>query len=177
LCLAVRTAAEPASLTAAIRSELQKLDPDLPVYGITTMAQRVADQTMQARFSTWLLSIFGGLALVLAAIGIYSVMAYAVEQRTQEIGIRLALGARASDVLKLVIGQGVRLTLLGVLLGLGAALALTQLLKQLLFGVTAIDPLTYAVIALLLAFIALLACWIPARRAAKVDPMIALRCE
>lgn len=177
LSLAVRTTVDPTSLTAALRSELQKLDPDLPVFGITTMARRIANQTTQSRFSTWLLGIFGGLALVLAAIGIYSVMAYAVEQRTHEIGIRLALGARAGDVVKLVIGQGMRLALLGVGLGLGAALALTQLLKQLLFGVAAADPLTYAVIALLLALVALLACWLPARRATKVDPMIALRCE
>jgi predicted permease len=177
LSLAVRTTVDPTSLSSAMRSELQKLDPELPVFGITTMAQRVANQTTQSRFSTWLLGIFGGLALVLAAVGIYSVMAYAVEQRTHEIGIRLALGARAGDVVKLVIGQGMRLALLGVGLGLGAALALTQLLKQLLFGVAAADPLTYAVIALLLAFVALLACWIPARRATKVDPMIALRCE
>jgi putative ABC transport system permease protein len=177
LSLAVRTEADPASLTAAIRSELQKLDPDLPVFGVTTMAQRVANQTTQARFSTWLLGIFGGLALVLAAVGIYSVMAYAVEQRTNEIGIRLALGARAGDVLRLVIGQGMRLALLGVALGVSAALALTQLMKRLLFGVAAADPLTYAVITLSLAIVALLACWIPARRATQVDPIIALRCE
>ncbi|MCI0486765.1 MAG: ABC transporter permease [Blastocatellia bacterium] len=177
LHLAVRTEADPAGLTAAIRRELQKLDSDLPVYSVTTMAQQVAGQTTQARFSTWLLGIFGGLALVLATVGIYSVMAYAVEQRTHEIGIRLALGARVGDVLKLVIGQGMRLALLGVALGLGAALALTQLMKRLLFGVAAADPLTFGLIALLLILVALAACHVPARRATKVDPMVALRCE
>jgi putative ABC transport system permease protein len=177
LSLAVRTEADPASLTAAIRSQLQKLDPDLPVFNITTMAQQVARQTTQARFSTWLLSIFGGLALVLAAVGIYSVMAYAVEQHTREIGIRMALGAQAGDVLKLVIGQGMKLALLGVALGLGAALALTQLMTRLLFGVAAADPLTYAVIAAALSLVALLACWLPARRATRVDPLVALRYE
>jgi putative ABC transport system permease protein len=177
LYLAVRTEAEPASLTTALRSEIQKLDPNLPVYGVTTMTQRVANQTAQARFSTWLLGLFGGLALVLAAVGIYSVMSYAVAQSTREIGIRMALGANAGDVSKLVIGQGMVLALLGVALGIGAALALTQLMKQLLFGVAAVDPLTYAGIALLLTAVALFACWIPARRATKVDPLVALRSE
>jgi putative ABC transport system permease protein len=177
LSLVVRTEADPASLTAAIRGELQKLDPNLPVYGVTTMAQRVANQTTQARFSAWLLGIFGALALLLSAVGIYSVMSYAVEQRTHEVGIRLALGARAGDVLKLVMRQGMRLALLGLALGLSAALALTQLMKGLLFGVAPADPPTYAGIALLLTAVALLACWIPARRATKVDPLVALRCE
>ena len=177
LCMAVRTEGEPISLTASIRSELQKLDPSLPVYSFTTMAQQVARQTMQSRFSAWLLGIFGALALALSAVGIYSVMAYAVEQRTQEVGIRMALGARAGDVLKLVIRQGMRLALLGVALGTGAALVLTQLMKGLLFGVAAADPATYAGIAFLLMAVALLACWIPARRATKVDPLVALRCD
>jgi putative ABC transport system permease protein len=174
LSLAVRAKADPASLTASIRSELQKFAPDLPVYGVTTMAQQMARQTRQARFSTWLLGIFGALALLLAAVGIYSVMAYAVEQRTHEIGIRLALGAHAGDVLKLVVGQGMRLALLGVALGLSAAFALTQLMKRLLIGVVAADPLTYVVIVLLLVSVALFACWLPALRATKVDPMITL---
>jgi len=177
LFLAARSSVDPDSLVAAVRAELRKLDPNLPVYGVTTMAARVANQTTQSRFTAWLLGVFGALALVLAAVGIYSVMAYAVEQRSREIGVRVALGARAGDVLKMVIGQGMRLTLLGVGLGLGAALALTQLMKRLLFGVAAADPLTYAAIALLLTLVALLACWIPARRATKVDPVIALRSE
>jgi putative ABC transport system permease protein len=177
LSLAVRTAAEPANLTATIRQELQKLDPNLPVYNVMTMAQQVARQTTQARFSAWLLGIFGALALALAAVGIYGVMSYLVTQHTREIGIRMALGAQARDVLKLVVGQGLALTLIGVGVGLIGALALTRLMKTLLFGVSATDPLTFAVIALLLVSIALLACWIPARRATKVDPVIALQCE
>jgi putative ABC transport system permease protein len=177
LSLAVRAEADQAGLTAAIRGELQKLDASLPVYNVTTMTQQVVRQTTQSRFSAWLLSIFGALALALSAVGIYSVMAYAVEQRTHEVGIRLALGARAGDVLQLVIRQGMRLALLGVALGVSAALALTQLMKGLLFGVAAVDPLTYAGIACLLMAVALLACWIPARRATKVDPLVALRCD
>jgi predicted permease len=175
LSLAIRTEGNPTSLTAAVRSELQKLDHNLPVYGVTTMAQQAARQTTQSRFSAWLLGLFGALALTLAAIGIYSVMAYAVEQRTHEIGIRLALGAHVGDVLTLVIKQGMRLALIGVALGLCGALALTQLMKGLLFRVASADPLTYAGIALLLLAVALLACWIPARRATKVDPIVALR--
>src|SRR5262245_49553913 len=175
--LAIRAGVDPESLAPAVRGVLQKLDPDLPAYGVTTMAEQVANQSTQSRFSAWLLSIFGALALALAAVGIYSVMAYAVEQRSREIGVRVALGARANDVLKMVIGQGMRLALMGVALGLGAALALTQLIKQLLFGVAAADPLIYGALALLLTLVALLACWIPARRATKVDPIIALRCE
>jgi ABC-type antimicrobial peptide transport system permease subunit len=142
-----------------------------------TMAQQVARQTTQARFSAWLLGIFGALALALAAVGIYGVMSYLVTQHTREIGIRMALGAQARDVLKLVVGQGLALTLIGVGVGLIGALALTRLMKTLLIGVSATDPLTFAVIALLLVGIALLACWIPARQATKVDPVIALQCE
>jgi putative ABC transport system permease protein len=177
LFLAARSSVDPNSLVAAVRGVLRELDPDLPVYEVTTMTESVANQTTRSRFSAWLLSVFGALALALAAVGIYSVMAYAVEQRSREIGIRMAMGARAADVLKMVVGQGMRLALLGVALGLGAALALTQLMKRLLFGVAAADPLTYGVIALLLTLVALLACWIPARRAAKVDPIITLRYE
>jgi putative ABC transport system permease protein len=177
LNLAVRTEADPASMAAVVRGELQRLDPNLPVYAITTMAQRVANQTTQTRFSAWLLGIFGGLALALAAVGIYSVMAYAVEQRTHELGVRLAMGARAGDVLKLVLKQGMRLALLGVALGVSVALVLTQLMKGLLFGVWAADPMTYAGIAVLLVAVALLACYFPARRATKVDPLVAIRHE
>jgi len=177
LSLAVRTANDPNSLTAAIRSELQKLDPNLPFYNVTTMAQLVANQTTQSRFSAWLLGIFGALALVLSAVGIYSVMAYAVEQSTREIGVRMALGAQPRDVLKLVIGQGMALALIGVALGLVAAVALTRTIENLLFGVSATDPVTFAALALLLMLVALLACYVPARRATRVDPMVALRSE
>jgi predicted permease len=177
LFLAARSGVDPNSLVAAMRGVLQKLDPNLPAYEVTTMADQVNNQTTRSRFSAWLLGVFGALALALAAIGIYSVMAYAVEQRSREIGVRVALGARAVDVLKMVIGQGMRLALAGVALGLGAALALTQLMKRLLFGVGAADPLTYGAIALLLTLVALLACYVPARRATKVDPLVAIRCE
>jgi len=177
LFLAIRSGIDPNSLVATVRGVLRKLDPDLPAYDVATMEDQVADQTTQSRLGAWLLSLFGVLALTLAAVGIYSVMAYAVEQRSREIGVRVALGARASDVLKMVIGQGMRLALLGVALGLGASLALTQLMKRLLFGVTAADPLTYGALALLLTLVALLACFVPARRATKVDPIIALRFE
>jgi putative ABC transport system permease protein len=177
LFLAARSGVDPNSLVAAVRGVLQKLDPNLPAYEVTTMAEQVTNQTTRSRFSAWLLGVFGALALALAAIGIYSVMAYAVEQRSREIGVRVALGARAGDVLKMVIGQGMRLALAGVALGLGAALALTQLMKRLLFGVGATDPLTYGAIALLLTLVALLACYVPARRATKVDPLVAIRCE
>ncbi len=175
--LAIRASVDPESLAPAVRGVLQKLDPDLAAYGVTTMAERVANQSTQSRFSAWLLSIFGALALALAAIGIYSVMAYAVEQRSREIGVRMAMGANAGDVLKMIIRQGLKLALLGVALGLAAALALTQLMKKLLFDVAAVDPATYGALTLLMTLIALVACWIPARRATKVDPMIALRCE
>jgi predicted permease len=177
LFLAIRTGVEPNSLIAPVRDVLHKIDPNVPGYSITTMAEQVVNQTRQARFSAWLLGIFGALALLLAAVGIYSVMAYAVEQRTREIGIRVALGAGSGDVSRMVLGQGMKLALLGVGLGLSAALVLTQLMKRLLFGVLAADPPTYAAIALFLTLVALLACWIPARRATRVDPMIALRSE
>ncbi|HEY6404016.1 MAG TPA: ABC transporter permease, partial [Blastocatellia bacterium] len=177
LFLAIRSGADPNSLGAAARGILRELDPELPAYNVASMEELVADQMAQSRFGAWLLSVFGALALILAAVGIYSVMAYAVEQRSREIGVRVALGARASDVLKMVIGQGMRLALLGVALGLGASLALTQLMERLLFGVTAADPLTYGALALLLTLVALVACWIPARRATRVDPVVALRAE
>jgi putative ABC transport system permease protein len=177
LFLAARSGVDPKSLIAAVRGVLQQLDPNLPAYEVTTMAEQVTNQTTRSRFSAWLLGVFGALALALAAIGIYSVMAYAVEQRSREIGVRVALGARAGDVLKMVIGQGMRMALAGVALGLGAALALTQLMKRLLFGVGTADPLTYGAIALLLTLVALLACYVPARRATEVDPLVAIRCE
>jgi len=175
--LVVRTASDPMSLAAAVQREVWAVDKDQPVTNIQTLEQVISDSIAPLRFRTLLLGLFAVVALVLATVGIYGVMAYAVMQRTREIGIRMALGAQLRDVLKLVIGQGMRLALIGIALGLLAASALTRLVKSLLFGVSATDPVTFVIVATLLAGMALLACWLPARRATKVDPMIALRCE
>ena len=173
----IRTASDPKNLIAAVRAKVRELDRNLPISNINTMEQLVAQSVAQRRFGMILLGIFAGLALLLAGIGIYGVMSYAVTQRTQEIGIRMALGAERRDVLKMVLGQGMVLTLIGIGIGLAAAFALAQLMTGLLFGVKASDPLTFVLIALLLASVALLACYLPARRATKVDPMVALRYE
>jgi putative ABC transport system permease protein len=168
---------DPARLSSAVRAQVQAVDPTVAVAAITPMTRLLADSLAPRRFTLLLLGAFAGLALLLAGGGVYGVMAYAVSERTQEIGVRLALGARGPDVLRMVLAQGLRLALSGVLLGLGGALALTRLLKTLLFGVSATDPLTFTAIALLLLVVALLACYVPARRATKVDPLIALRSQ
>ena len=168
---------DPKSLTQALRREVQTVDPNLPVFGERTMEEVVAASLAQRRFALQVVGGFGVLALLLAGIGIYGVVAYSVSQRTREIGIRLALGASRGAILRWVFGQGMRLTLFGLGAGLAVALALTRLLRGLLFGVEATDPLTYGGLALLLAAVALLACYVPARRATKVDPMVALRYE
>jgi putative ABC transport system permease protein len=173
----LRTAVDPLTLQAAVRREIQAVDRNAPASNMRTMEQYLAASVAPRRFNLWLLTVFAGAALMLAATGLYGVISYGVAQRRHEIGIRMALGARASDVLKLVIGQGMALALVGVALGLLASLALTRVMEGLLFGVSATDPLTYMVIALLLMFVALLACYIPARRATKVDPLIALKSE
>ncbi len=175
--IAVRTSGEPEMLTASLRSEMQSIDKDLPLYNIKTMDKVVSESVSSRRLNVLLLGTFGGLALVLAAVGLYGVMSYSVTQRTREIGIRMALGANRSDVLRLVIGQGLILTLIGVAVGLGAAVGLTRLMSSLLYGVSATDSITFAFISLLLTGVASAASYIPARRAMKVDPMIALRYE
>jgi putative ABC transport system permease protein len=170
----VRTANDLPALMAAVRREIQQLDPHLPV-AASTLVEKLSLPLLPARLLASILGGFGLLALALAASGIYGVMSYAVAQRTHEIGVRLALGAQKSDVLKLVISQGMTLLLVGIALGLAAAVALTRLLKSLLFGVSATDPLTFAGLVCALMLVALLACYLPARRAIKVDPLVALR--
>ena len=177
LMLAVRTTASPQSALAAIREEVRALDPDQPLTSVATMEERLSQSLSQPRFSTLLLGLFAGVALLLAAVGIFGVMSYVVTQRTHEIGIRMALGAQRRDVLKLIVGHGMRLTLIGLAIGLAASFALTRLMSSLLFGVSATDPATFSVISLVLASVALAACYLPARRATKVDPMVALRYE
>ena len=177
LTLVARTAGDPQALIAALRREFQQLDANLPVYNVKTLTEHMAVPLFPGRVAATLLGSFGLLALLLAAIGIFGVMSYAVTQRTREIGIRMALGANAAGIFRLVVGHGLTLTAIGLGIGLAVAVAGTRLLATLLFGVSATDPLTFAVIALLLALVALLACWIPARRATKVDPMEALRAE
>lgn len=173
----LRTSGDLLAATEAVRSAVAALSSEVPVYDLMTMEQRMANSTSRTKFNALLLLAFALLAVVLAAVGLYGVVAYSVTQRTREIGIRMALGARATDVLRLIVRQGMHLVLTGGLVGLAGALALTRLLRGLLFGVSATDPLTFAAIPVLLAGIALLACYLPARRAAKVDPMVALRCE
>jgi macrolide transport system ATP-binding/permease protein len=177
LTLHVRTATESKMLLAAIRREMQALDAALPVYNLRTLAEQKAGALYSERLASALLALFGALALSLAIIGLYGVLSSAVTERTREMGIRLALGAQPRDLFRLIIGQGMILTLVGLVIGVVAALTLTRSIEKLLFGVKAIDPLTFAVIPLLLASVALLACWIPARRATRVDPLSALRYE
>ena len=175
--IVVRTNGDPMAMAPAVRRAVWEVDKDQPVANLRSMDQILSNLVAEARFRTLLLGVFAAVALCLAGVGIYGVIAYSVAQRTHEIGIRMALGAQARDVSRLVIGQGLRLTLAGVALGLLAAFGLTRLLTGLLFEVSATDPLTFALIALLLMLVALLACYVPARRAMKIDPMIALRCE
>jgi putative ABC transport system permease protein len=175
--IVVRTTGEPLQLAGSVERAIHTLDKDLPVTSIRSMDQLMGNALATRRLTLTVLASFAGLALLLAAVGIYGVIAYSVRQRTHELGIRMALGAQTRDVLKLILAQGLRLALLGVVLGLGVAVGLTRWMESLLFEVRPTDPLTFALIALVLLLVALVACWLPARRATQVDPLVALRCE
>ncbi len=173
----VRTLGRPEAVVAAVRGQVQSLDPSLAITNVETIGEVVSQGLWAPRMGAALLALFGGLALILAAVGVYGVLSYSVNQQTHEIGIRMALGAQPASVLWLVIGQGLQLAGAGLLLGLIGALAATQVLASLLFGVSTRDPVTFAGVSLVLLIAAILACYIPARRATRVDPIIALRYE
>jgi putative ABC transport system permease protein len=175
--LVIRTQNDPLSIVGAVRQEVKALDPDQPISAVKRMSDWVDSSVSSQRYSTTLLSAFAALAMILAATGIYGVMSYTVAQRTHEIGVRMALGARRRDVLKLVVRHGMLLTLVGVIIGVTGALGLTRVMASLLFGVTAKDPLTFVAVAGLLSAVAFIACFVPALRATKVDPLVALRYE
>ena len=177
LAIAVRSRTNQAALLASVRQAVRKIDPNMPIASPRPMEERMGEVLATRRLALALFSLFAVVGLLLAAVGIYGVMSYGVTQRTHELGLRIALGATSRNTLKLIIGQGMKLAALGIALGVGVALAVSRLMTNLLFGISASDPLTFVVIAFLLAFVALLACYIPARRATKVDPMVALRNE
>jgi putative ABC transport system permease protein len=177
MALVLRCSLSPLSLAPSLRQAVTEMDPALPIFDVMTMKARLAKSVAGRRFNLLLLGTFAALALLLAGVGVYGVIAYLVSDRTREVGIRMALGAQCRDVQRLVLRQGLTLAGLGIGIGLPGALAATQLLRSLLFGISPIDPVTYLVIPLLVLGVAGLACWVPARRAARVDPMVALRCE
>jgi putative ABC transport system permease protein len=177
MALAVRTSSDPMAMIGSVRREVMAVDADQPVYQIQTMEDLVSKSIAQPRFYSTTLGIFATLALILAGVGVYAVMSYSVTQRTHEIGVRMAVGAERRDVIKLILREGMLLTVIGMSLGLAGALALTRIVASLLFDVSPNDLITFTLIALLLIHIALLACYIPARRATKIDPMLALRHE
>ncbi|MGB6822149.1 MAG: FtsX-like permease family protein, partial [Candidatus Acidiferrales bacterium] len=173
----MRTRVPPDSVLPAIRHTIEQMSSQQVIYGVETMDDIIADSLAARRFGMILLGVFAALALILACVGIYGVISYLVGQRTHEIGVRIALGAQRSDILRLVLGQGVKMTLIGVAVGVVVALGLTRLMANQLFGISAHDPLTFAGIAILLIVVALVACYIPARRAMRTDPIVALRYE
>jgi putative ABC transport system permease protein len=177
--LQARTSVPPASLAMALQKEIHALDPSLPVYDVMTMEEGLngGNGFFLIRMGALIAGVLGMLGLALAIVGVYGVVSYAASQRTHEIGVRLALGAQRGDILKLVVGQGLLLVSVGVVIGLGLAFALSRFMANLLFGISAQDPITFGGVALLLGVIALVACWIPAQRATRVDPVIALRYE
>ena len=175
--MTARTEGDPAALAPAVRRESNAIDPAQPVYRVRTMEDVMANSIATQRLSATLLAFFAAIALVLAAVGIYGVMSYMVTQRRHEIGVRMALGARPRDVLRMVVGQGMLLTLIGLVLGLAGAYALTRVMSSLLYGVSATDPFVFLTVPFALAAVALLANLVPARRAMRVDPLVALRYE
>jgi putative ABC transport system permease protein len=177
MTLVIRTDGEPTAIAPAVQREIRSLDPNQPVSDVRSMNQVMSEWVSRSRFNTLLLGLFAGLATLLSAVGIFGVMNYSVALRTRELGLRLAIGAQPRQVLLLVLRQGLLLTVFGVVIGLGAAFALTRLLSGLLFGVAAVDVSTFTTISLLLILVSLLACYLPARRAMRIDPLQALRYE
>jgi putative ABC transport system permease protein len=177
MSVVLRTAADPALETSALRGALAEIDPNQPLVNVRTMEQNMSTSVAQPRFRTWLIGIFAALALVLAAVGVYGVMSYTVTQRTSEIGIRVTLGAQSTDVFRSIVGEGLRIAIFGVGAGILAALALTRLLRSFLYSISASDPTTFVLVAFLLILVTAAACYFPARRATRVDPIVALRYE
>jgi putative ABC transport system permease protein len=175
--LVLRTNREPSSMASTVRDQVASLDKGVPVYRIATMDRLLSRSVAPDRFNLFLLGLFAALALVLATVGIYGVLAFGVGRRTHEIGIRLAMGAHQDDILQLVVRQGMKLVLVGIVLGIAGALALTRLMASLLYGVSATDPATFIAVTFLLVSVAMMACYVPARRAMRVDPVVALRHE
>src|ERR1019366_444797 len=175
VAVVLRTEGDPTAVMSSVRRAVQEIDPREVIYNVQTLNEVVSDSLAARRFSMILLGVFAALALVLSSVGIYGVISYLVGQRTHEIGVRMALGAQPGDVLRLMIGHGARMALIGVAIGIAAAVLLTRLMANQLFGVSAHDPLTFAGGAMFLIIVAVAACYIPARRAMRVDPMVALR--